>query len=371
MKNIIFLTAFFIPFLATAQLKFSGYASQQIGVEHNPFNNPSSYVFDKPEDEEEGFLELTPTSVLSRSKIYIHVRQKDKNATFGLRPKLTYDYFPSLENTNHLRGALEQYFNFKINKKWKMYERFSFVTNQRSGDAVDEDIFIIPRSYERWQGGMGAIFKINRTWSVDVGANFLKNNFLTEDELNYYKAFSVEGKLQGKFKKSNVVRRMEISSEWQQRNWFRGMEGEEDWEETATSMQYWQARWSADIMATEKLEWSPFLKAAGRNSERTSQNWWSLQAGFSTSWSTEDVSLKWSTSVAHRLHPDLKPANNEALKYVYFRNKITAEYLLKENWSLLLIVQHTQRFSSFKEETSMAFRSYRNAYAGLGLKVRF
>ena len=371
MKNVIFLTAFLIPFCATGQFNFSGYATQQAGIEHNPLNNPSSFVFDISEGEGE-VMELAPTTFIARSKIYIHARQKRENISFGFRPKLTYDYFPLLPDANHLKGSLEQYFYFEINKKWKFYERFSVTTNQRNGDALDEDVFSIPRSYERWQGGVGTVFKFDRKWSLDIGSYYLKNKFFAEDEMNYYQAMIVEGKLKRKFKKSKLIRKMEFSLKGQQRNWFRGSEDEEeDWVESVTSMQYWQMRWSADFVLNDNWTLEPFVKIAGRNSERKTQNWSSLQVGFSSAWFMDNVSLRWASSLSGRVHPDLKPANNETLKYVYFRNKITVECRLKGNWSAMLDSQHTQRLSNLKDRSSIAFRSYKNVYAGLGLKVRF
>ena len=372
MKYTLFLTVFLLPLCVYSQFKISGYGTQQIGVEHNPLNNPSSLVTGSEEEGEEIF-ELTPSPILSFSKVYIHARQKGKQTTFGLRPKLTYRYYHELKEANQLRGSVEQYFNFRINKKWKLYEDFSVSTNLRNGEALDEDIFSIPRSYLRWRAGLGSIYKFSKEWSLEIGANFLKNNYqVEEDKINYYQAVAGIGKVKRKFNKSNSLRQLEMSIEWQQRNWFRGSENEEgEWTGSVTQMNYWNMSWSGSFYLNENWKWAPFLKLVGRKSEKATQNWQSLRAGFSTSWIKDDFKIEWMTNASNKIHPALKPAGKERLKYYYFRNNLTAEYNFQKKWSALLTVQNTQRLSNFKDPSKRANRAYKNLYVGVGVKVRF
>lgn len=374
MKNFFFLFAFLFPFMANGQFDVSGYASQQGGVELNPLRNPSVLILDVAEED---MPKLIPTPFLSHSKIYLHVKNKTNKTTFGFKPKLVHRFYPELKEANQLRGTIAQYVDFKINKQWKMYERITFLTNQRNGEALEQDQFSIPRSYQRWQVGAGAMYKWNRYWMLNMEGRYIKNNFQSEEGLNYYHSLEGLGSIQRKFRKGQILREVRLDLSLEKRNWIRESFQEEEEEEAGVFQQalmdYWMVQWAAVFQVSEELRLKPVVRLAGRNAQVQSRNWQGVKAGLNTTWEKGSFRLNWIGSIALRNHPNLTPggSDNDPLKYLYWRNTINTEYFYQENWSVILTLQHTQRFSSYKDPTSNAFRSYDNVYAGVGLKVRF
>ena len=201
-----------------AQLKVNGYIESQIALEQNPLRNPSSLILEEEEDELE-VEGLTPIAFLSYKKLYLTTQYKWKKASLGLRPKVSYYYYPELEEANFLKADIEQFFNLKWNKRWKIYEKMLFRKSQRSGADVTEELFSLPRSYNRFQALLGVEYKFARRWNARLESRFMKNTFLTEEEMsNYYNAMNVNMKLKRSFKKKHWLNDSSLDIKWQHRN---------------------------------------------------------------------------------------------------------------------------------------------------------
>lgn len=368
MKITLFLTAFLFPVILFSQLEVNGNLTQQFGMEYNPLNNPRTILAGG----EDGTIESNQFPFVSYSKVYIHGKYKGDGVTVGLKPKVEYSFYPAYEEANQLKGNVEQYASFKVNKKWKFYQEFEVVFNQRNGDAAEIDVFNIPRSYNRFRGGLGLVYKFDKQWSFDLQAYSLKNVFQADDGAeNFYTANAVRGKLRNKLKGRQSLKLFETTAELQKRNWVRGVEDDEENINTGTEMIYWSVKTAARFELNDEVSWKPYVKIVGRDSERKEQDWYGLKIGASTTWRRDDLSVSWSTNVYRKVHPNLMPGGGGPLKYLILNNGLTVGYDIDENWSGLFTTRFTKRYSSFDDESSRGFRPYTNLYVGLGVRLKF
>ena len=205
MKHLTFFIILCLPVYLFAQLSVSGYATQQIGLESNPLRNPSSLQDNNgmPLDT----LDLTPTTFISYSRLYVKSAYQWDKASFIIKPRLTYRYYPVYDAANYFKADINQQFVYKPNKKWKLYETFLFRSSQRQGAEQIEEVFSIPRSYNRYRLGFETVYKHNRYWYFKTGVAGLSNQFHTEeDQINYYRALEAIAGVKRKFKRGNVLR---------------------------------------------------------------------------------------------------------------------------------------------------------------------
>lgn len=365
LANFLLLSCF--PIMLFAQLEINGYGIQQIGIESNPLRSPDLYV---DADGDTLFQQdLGPTTLYSYSKVYLKARQKWEKSSLSIRPIVSYNYYPSFADANFFRAELEQQFNYKINKKWTLYEKAFGRISQRNAEN-QEEVFSIPNSYKRLIMSLGTQYKINKEWRLELEGNYRYNTFQTEDEaINRYSAWATAIRLKRKFRNANTLKAMEWNLEAQRRIWTQGNTEQV----TPTLMYYWTAEWAATFQPADQLELVPHVQLSGRNSEIERQTWLAWQLGTSVSWADEDFKLKWTTSISNRNHPELLVDAEEelALNYLYWRNRLSAEYLFSEHLSVLLSVQHINRNSNFEDIESRFFRSYENFYCRMGVKLKF
>ena len=144
-------------------------------------------------------LDLAPTTFISYSRLYVKSVYKWDKASFTIKPRLTYRYYPAYDVANYFKADINQQFMYKPNKKWKFYETFLFRSSQRQGAEQIEDLFSIPRSYNRYRLGLEAAYKLNRYWYFNTGVAGLSNQFQTaEDKINYYRALEATAQCQKK-----------------------------------------------------------------------------------------------------------------------------------------------------------------------------
>lgn len=360
-----------LPLALFAQTSLTGYGIQQVGIEHNPLKNPTTFL---GQLDTVNTIGLTPSPFYSYSKFYLNLKYKWNRSELGLKPRMIYRYYPSYQEANHLQADLQQYFNHKLNKRWKVYQLANYRTSQRNQNFQQDDIFLVPRSYDRITATLGAEYKPNRNWEFDWNGSYIYTNYQTDSiSSSTYWAWELNASIKRRFRKLKSLKATEVGLNVENRDWTRGrLQDELEWTFTDIQMQYWELKWSADFEFWDQLEWEPFLSLNGRLASRESLNWNSVRAGFKLSWETDDFDISWSTSIADRSYPNFYPdrSGEIPLHYVYFRNSLILEYFLSEQWSILLNAGAINRSSNVTDETRLAFRSYDNYFIRLGLKLR-
>ena len=374
MKHLTFFIILLLPISIFAQLSVSGYATQQLGLESNPLRNPASLLDNNgnPLDT----LDLAPTTFSSYSRLYVKSVYKWDKASFTIKPRLTYRYYPAYDVANYFKADINQQFMYKPNKKWKFYQSFLFRSSQRQGAEQIEDLFSIPRSYNRYRLGIEAVYKLNRYWYFNTGVAGLSNQFQTEeDQINYYRALEATAGVKRKFKKGNKLRQITLDMSLQRRAWEIGTESEEEDEEdfNFTLMHYYNIAVSTELQLNDGWSWSPMLRFNGRKSENAKQNWHSFTLGSDLQWAKDKWLVKWQSRIYNRSFPNLIPLQEvlTPLEYVYFRNMLTVEYQATDYLALMATIQDLRRTSTFENEQRIPFRAYQNTYFGFGVKISF
>lgn len=379
MKKLSIILFLFLPVLLSAQNQLSGYISQQLGMEKNPLRNPSSLF------NEDGELfesqELTPLLFQSNTNFYLRWQRKWEKVSFGLKPKLSYVWYPSMTETNLLRVNLEQQLSFKLTKKWTLYQTAFWQKRQRNGADLAEEVFTLPRSYNQKGLSAGLQYKWNKHWLVDWENTILNRQFFTEEDTEtFYNGWKSSLELKGRWKKADVLKKFYARLQYEQRNWerIRFFEEEEEEEEeievlSTTLMIYSRFRTGVSLALNDQLEWSPYLEILNRNSSVNRQDYMNYKLGFALSWEKDEFSVDWKPAVSRRIFASLSPDSSSSanLAYWYWSNSLQLNYQLASNWEVYLLWSHMNRDSNFDLEDARTFRSYQQYYIGIGVKFRF
>ncbi|MEN0006451.1 MAG: hypothetical protein AAF798_20025 [Bacteroidota bacterium] len=363
-RPILFIIILYLPTLAQAQFIWNGYASQQLGVAHNPLRNPS-LASDS--------IDYTPQLFASYSKLYLSFEQQWGNTKLRIRPKLQFQYYPNFELANYLRGDLKQDLTFKRNKQWQFYQNFLFRTNQRNGDDPTAEVFTIPRSYQRYRPAIGAQLKLNKQWHFKLELAYLRQQFEKQaGTQNHYDAAETILHTQRRYSKGQRLRKLELQLRFQQRYWQTGAFSSETNTLRTTPMQYLDATFRTYFEFDPSWQFRPFLQVAGRHSKRPQQNWYSAGLGASLQWEHKRWAVQVRASAHYKRFPKLLlGAHKLPLRYFYFRNSARVSYSLHERAELFVNVQAIRRLSNYQSTTRLAFQAYETIFCGMGAKISF
>lgn len=346
---------------------------QSLGGYEPNTNRAPEFFINEDQDQELERKDLYLGGVYQDIEAKLAYRYKTKTSLFkiGFAPELRFFYDEPNANLAVYNGSLYHKYSFSKHTQWE--NKLTYKRKQREGQDLDQNELSVPLGYQ-WIGvTSGLHFRLYKSNRSLFRLSFGEKTFDDSDtrKVSYYK-YGGEFRFKQVFWSNHLLHSYGVKASFFNRDY--AITQINDGKKSDRTWQYIGMELFYDLPIDKRLSVEMAVNYEKRDdvtNSRFGYKQWTPSLGLE--FENDRCNVKLTSSYTIRdfdglMANDIEEEEIGYLKYRYTRLQGSIAYHISSKFSLVAEGSFINRNSNNEDETTTAYRSYRNYYTGIGLR---